>query len=124
VVSYDLSHVQLLLTWCVDHDTLNHFLIYIIAHCRCLNGVPLPEDLLIVAACNPYRPRSEQSKQQGEGAFGGLTTTKKNNNTNKTKHSGIRAALEDLVYRVHPLPESMLDYVYDYGALPADTEMR
>jgi hypothetical protein len=84
---------------------------------RCLNGAPLPEELLIVAACNPYRLRSAQSKQQGEGALGGLSV-------NHSKRAGIRDALQDLVYRVHPLPESMLDFVYDYGALPADTEMR
>jgi E3 ubiquitin-protein ligase RNF213 len=82
-----------------------------------LNGAPLPEELLIVAACNPYRLRSVQSKQQGEGALGGLSVDHR-------KRGGIRDALQDLVYRVHPLPESMLDFVYDYGALAADTEMR
>ncbi len=26
------------------------------------------------------------------------------------------------VYRVHPLPESLVDYVFDFGALHPDTE--
>jgi E3 ubiquitin-protein ligase RNF213 len=71
-----------------------------------------------VAACNPYRLRSARSKQQGEGALGGLSVD------HHRQRGGIRDALQDLVYRVHPLPESMLDFVYDYGALSADTEMR
>jgi hypothetical protein len=32
--------------------------------------------------------------------------------------TGIRDSLRDLVYRVHPLPESITDHVYDFGALP------
>ena len=36
--------------------------------------------------------------------------------------SGIRDPLKDLVYRVHPLPESLVDYVFDFGALHPDTE--
>ena len=26
------------------------------------------------------------------------------------------------MYRVHPLPESMTDYIFDFGSLSADTE--
>lgn len=29
---------------------------------------------------------------------------------------------QDLVYRVHPLPESLIDHVMDYGSLQTDTE--
>eukprot|EP00466_Bigelowiella_natans_P005500 jgi/Bigna1/142948/aug1.74_g17656 len=36
--------------------------------------------------------------------------------------TGIRDPLKNLVYRVHPLPESMVDHVYDFGALPPETE--
>jgi hypothetical protein len=36
--------------------------------------------------------------------------------------SGIRDPLKDLVYRVHPLPESMIDFVFDFGALAPETE--
>lgn len=30
--------------------------------------------------------------------------------------------LRNLVYRVHPLPESMIDFVYDFGSLSGHTE--
>jgi hypothetical protein len=36
--------------------------------------------------------------------------------------SGIHDPLKDLVYRVHPLPESMVDHVFDFGSLSASTE--
>ncbi len=30
--------------------------------------------------------------------------------------------LRNLVYRVHPLPESMIDFIYDFGSLSEHTE--
>lgn len=36
--------------------------------------------------------------------------------------SGIEDPLKDLVYRVHPLPEAMIDHVFDFGSLSATTE--
>lgn len=34
--------------------------------------------------------------------------------------TGIKDPLKNLVYRVHPLPESMIDYIFDFGALSSE----
>eukprot|EP00026_Physarum_polycephalum_P000019 Phypoly_transcript_00019.p1 GENE.Phypoly_transcript_00019~~Phypoly_transcript_00019.p1 ORF type:complete len:3090 (+),score=490.35 Phypoly_transcript_00019:142-9411(+) len=66
---------------------------------RSMLGVPLPLNLCLIAACNPYRLRTKQTQTSGlEG---------------KIKWDD----LSKLVYRVHPLPESLMDYVWDYGTL-------
>jgi hypothetical protein len=36
--------------------------------------------------------------------------------------TGIKDPLKDLVYRVHPLPEAMVDHVFDFGSLAPDVE--
>ncbi len=36
--------------------------------------------------------------------------------------TGITDPLSSLIYRVHPLPESMIDHVFDFGALAPATE--
>ena len=36
--------------------------------------------------------------------------------------TGIKDPLSELVYRVHPLPESIVDHVFDFGALSQATE--
>lgn len=36
--------------------------------------------------------------------------------------TGIKDPLRNLVYRVHPLPESMIDHIFDFGSLSSDTE--
>jgi len=95
---------------------------------RTLEGVPLPNNLVVIAACNPYRIRKHTldadkhlgtglvygKQASGDGSHGGLD--------NIEEVSGITDPLEDLVYRVHPLPESMVDHVFDFGSLSADTE--
>ncbi|XP_066278598.1 uncharacterized protein [Branchiostoma lanceolatum] len=68
-------------------------------------GKNLPENLILLAACNPYRQR-ESSQLHTAGLEG-------------------KARVDEyskLVYRVHPLPESMLDYVWDYGTLDEKDE--
>ena len=91
---------------------------------RTMNGRPLPAGLEIMAACNPYRCRKGLMATQGSGL--GLTIDAFNADaadlTSGTVGSGIRDPLENLVYRVHPLPESMIDQVFDFGALSAATE--
>ncbi|CAM9116767.1 unnamed protein product, partial [Choristocarpus tenellus] len=73
-----------------------------------VDGKPLPQSLRIVAACNPYRLRASKKKiASTEGVRRG---PKRNDQ------------LVDLVYRVHPLHESLVDHVMDYGALKRCTE--
>ena len=70
-----------------------------------LYGQPLSKKLVMLAACNPYklRPLENASTAGLEGK-------------NKTDE------YSELVYRVHPLPEAMVDYVWDYGSLTPQDE--
>lgn len=76
----------------------------IICHRKCL-GVSLPPNLIVMGACNPYKLRSKKSIETA-----GLTL--------KSKHD----ELSRLVYRVLPLPEIMVDYVWDFGSLNENDE--
>ena len=70
-----------------------------------LLGRQLSNSLVFLAACNPYKLRpKEQIKTAGlEG-------------------KNITDQYSGLVYRVHPLPEAMIDYVWDYGSLAPNDE--
>ncbi|XP_067665929.1 uncharacterized protein [Haliotis asinina] len=68
-------------------------------------GQILPPNLAIMAACNPYKTRKECNILTA-----GLVTKVKSDEQSK------------LVYRVHPLPERMVDYVWDYGSLTESDE--
>ena len=76
----------------------------VICHHKCL-GKSLVPNLTILAACNPYKLR----------------------NTSAIFTAGLQGKikadeLSRLVYRVHPLPESLVDYVWDYGSLSSTDE--
>lgn len=71
-------------------------------HCK---GKLLSPNLKIIAACNPYRLRSDESIFTS-GLQGKIKTDQ----------------LSKLVYRVHPLPETMIDFVWDYGHLQTQDE--
>lgn len=72
-------------------------------HCK---GKLLSPNLKILAACNPYRLRSDESILTS-GLQGKIKTDQ----------------LSKLVYRVHPLPETMIDFVWDYGSLQKQDEI-
>ncbi|XP_038050831.1 uncharacterized protein LOC119723980 [Patiria miniata] len=93
--------------WCFldEINTCDHLglLSEIICHQTCL-GERLPPNLVFLAACNPYSLRKGESHTSG--LQGKLTVDEQSK----------------LVYRVHPLPEALMDYVWDYGALNAKDE--
>ncbi|CAB4010650.1 E3 ubiquitin- ligase RNF213, partial [Paramuricea clavata] len=70
-----------------------------------LLGRQLSKNLVFLAACNPYKLRpKEHIKTAGlEG-------------------KNITDEYSGLVYRVHSLPEAMIDYVWDYGSLSPKDE--
>ncbi|XP_046854625.1 uncharacterized protein LOC124447604 isoform X2 [Xenia sp. Carnegie-2017] len=70
-----------------------------------LLGRPISRKLVFLAACNPYKLRSLKSSSTA-----GLEGKRDDDECSK------------LVYRVHPLPESMVDYVWDYGSLTPQDE--
>jgi hypothetical protein len=84
-----------------------------------MDGTPIPEGVRIVSACNPYRLRRTG---RVAGTETGLVFDHHDNVADENVGSGIKDPLADLVYRVHPLPESMTDYVFDFGALSKATE--
>jgi E3 ubiquitin-protein ligase RNF213 len=88
---------------------------------RSLNGQILPFNIKIIAACNPYRLRATKSLYGGE-EMAGLAYEHFSKSTLENVGTGIKDPLRNLVYRVHPLPESMIDHVFDFGALSAETE--
>lgn len=76
----------------------------VICH-RSIKGKPITSNLVFIAACNPYRLRPP-----GKITTAGLSEKIETDQFSK------------LVYRVHPLPETMIDFVWDYGSLGKDDE--
>ena len=71
----------------------------------------------VIAALNPYRlkpPQMAGSTQVG--------ISHKNTEQGPTDAQGVQ--LRDLVYVVHPIPRTMLEYVWDYGTLKSEEEER
>ncbi|PKY23579.1 hypothetical protein RhiirB3_526609, partial [Rhizophagus irregularis] len=78
----------------------------LISH-RMLNGKPIHPNIRLFATCNPYRLRTKAQSQAGL--------------TNRVKKFEEQSKL---VYQVKPLPDQILDYVWDYGILKPEDEYR
>jgi hypothetical protein len=89
-------------------NTCNHIglLADLISH-RMLNGKSIHQNIRLFSACNPYRLRTRTQSDAGL--------------TNKVKKYEER---NNLVYQVKPLPDQILDYVWDYGILKSKDEFR
>ena len=83
--------------------------------------MPLPAGVRVLAAANPYRRRAAISTASGDdedGARGpGLVY-----NGGDNAASAAFDPMDGLVYRVHPLPPSLLEFAFDFGALSDDAE--
>ena len=87
-------------------NTCNHLgLINEILCHHSMDGQPLATNLVFLAACNPYEKRAKDR----------IVTAGLEMNDMMDDYS-------ELVYRVHPLPEAMVDYVWDYGSLTSQDE--
>ncbi|XP_065826351.1 E3 ubiquitin-protein ligase RNF213-like isoform X2 [Oscarella lobularis] len=87
---------------------------------RRVNGHPirgLGSDLHVIAACNPYRKHTNEMIQKLESAGLGYHVR-----TGDTEDRLGDIPLRQLVYRVHPLPESMKALVWDFGQLNSVAE--
>ena len=82
-----------------------------------MRGDPLPDNLKVLAALNPYRLRPQD--MDGRTKVG---IEHKNTEAGPTDAYGM--ALRDLVYVVHPIPRTVLEYVWDYGTLKNVEEER
>ena len=69
-------------------------------------GKLLPENIVFIGACNPYR----KSKQKRIGL--------------KINNDNINYEESDLIYTVNPLPHSLLNYVFDFGSLNSEDEKK
>src|SRR6266542_49842 len=86
-------------------NTCNHIglLADLIAH-RMFDGKQIHPNIRLFAACNPYRIREKSVSNVGLIA----------QNTFKERSR--------LVYEVKPLPDQILDYIWDYGILQSKDE--
>ncbi|KAL8623379.1 hypothetical protein ACOMHN_065913 [Nucella lapillus] len=84
-----------------------------------LDGQPivLSDSLKMVAACNPYRKHSDDLIERLENAGLGYHV-----DADKTVDKLGRVPMRRLVYRVQPLPQSMLPLVWDFGQLDSNVE--
>ncbi|XP_008435734.1 E3 ubiquitin-protein ligase rnf213-beta [Poecilia reticulata] len=85
-----------------------------------MKGEPLRSEsgLKIIAACNPYRKHSPEMVERLERAGLGYRVK-----ANETEDRLGKVPLRQLVYRVHPLPPSMVSLVWDFGQLSDSTEL-
>ena len=86
---------------------------------RRMDGSPIPTDIRLqfIAACNPYREHTPEMKEKLASAGLGMIS----GDRMVREHFGD-IPLRDLVYRVIPLPESLLSLVWDFGRLSSETE--
>uniref|UniRef100_A0A8C4TA23 RING-type E3 ubiquitin transferase n=1 Tax=Erpetoichthys calabaricus TaxID=27687 RepID=A0A8C4TA23_ERPCA len=86
---------------------------------RTVRGRPLKPDagLNIIAACNPYRKHSPEMIQRLEQAGLGYRIK-----AEETEDRFDKVPLRQLVYRVQPLPPSMIPLVWDFGQLSNKAE--
>ncbi|KAL4648632.1 E3 ubiquitin-protein ligase rnf213-beta-like [Arapaima gigas] len=85
-----------------------------------VKGRPLKVNsgLKIIAACNPYRRHSPKMVDRLERAGLGYRV-----NAGETEDKLGKVPLRQLVYRVQPLPPSMIPLVWDFGQLSDSAEL-
>ncbi|XP_073722611.1 E3 ubiquitin-protein ligase rnf213-beta [Misgurnus anguillicaudatus] len=86
---------------------------------KTVQGYPLRNNsgLKIIAACNPYRRHTTEMINRLERAGLGYRVK-----AEETEDRLGKVPMRQLVYRVHPLPPSMVPLVWDFGQLSDSTE--
>ena len=82
---------------------------------RVIYGDRINERVQILAALNPYRKR----KQKNGGQKAGLAFHYGNSEIEIKQD-----AMSDLVYRVYPPPESLRDFIFDFGSIDSTKELQ
>ena len=86
-------------------------------------GNPLPPNIVFIAACNPYRQGNKNIM-----AKAGLDPNKayfELKNLNDKEIERLKNSMNNtLVYTVNPLPHSLLNFVFDFGNLEEEDEVR
>ena len=85
-------------------------------------GKKLPSNIVFIAACNPYR----QGKKMNEKAGLNINQAHKElQNLNINEINKMKKTSENtLVYTVNPLPHSLLNFVFNFGKLDEDDEVK
>ncbi|KAH3735719.1 hypothetical protein DPMN_042254 [Dreissena polymorpha] len=83
----------------------------------CGEALKLCENLKMIAACNPYRKHPEELIKKLEQAGLGYHV-----DADETTDRLGRVPMRRLVYRVQPLPQSLLPLVWDFGQLDTEVE--
>lgn len=74
-----------------------------------LNGEPIHASIQILAALNPYRRRKERQVSTGLVYH-------------QSERQRAQSTMESLVYRVHSIPRTLHEFVFDFGSLDPETE--
>ena len=87
-------------------------------------GEPLPENIVFIAACNPYRMRKKKKGVKEEQI--GLDINQAQKEFKQLNEKEVKEILsnkgKDLVYTVNPLPHSLLNFVFYFGKLKPEDE--
>ena len=113
---------------CVHMGVINEAICH-----RSLNGHRIADGVQILAALNPYRLRPEREEMglvdnnpAAAAAATAVTFPRAATGSNtrplsSTKHE--TDILSKLVYRVHPIPPTLRDFIFDFGSLEPATEL-
>ena len=83
---------------------------------RTLLGEPLPANMVFLGACNPQRRKNDRIAVDDN-----IGIKKERYEIQRVARDGNNASL---LYSVVPIPETMLEYVWDYGFLDKTTETK
>lgn len=86
---------------------------------RTINGIRVPEGIKILAALNPYRlkplPSAEEAGVAGLNYRNNSSFPSARPSSSRKKHVGGNDPMKRLVYRVHPIPRILQDFIFDFG---------
>jgi len=87
-------------------------------------GNPIPQNVVFIAACNPYRYKVKKDNSEVNiGLNINLAHKEINYLEEKEKKNIKQKEAGNLVYSINPLPHSLLNFVLDFGNLsPKDEE--
>ena len=81
---------------------------------RSVKGRRIHEGICILAALNPYRKRNSKKNKATPGLVYQL----------HSKSEVFSDPMSDLVYRVHPIPSTLRDFIFDFGSLSDKDEKK
>ena len=83
---------------------------------RSLYGKRISDQIHILAALNPYRTKPDTGEERAGLLF------HHQNQTQTPNHQHHHDPMSKLVYRVHPIPHTLRDFIFDFGSLTPNNE--